>query len=73
MRGPAQHRPDATEQLAGIERLRQIIIGTELETNNAVNILAANQKSLAERFATKDVDRWADVAFIEGVGGAPRG
>ena len=37
----------------------------------AINILAASQKDLAERFATKDVDRWADVAFSEGVGGAP--
>jgi flavin reductase (DIM6/NTAB) family NADH-FMN oxidoreductase RutF len=37
----------------------------------AINILAASQKSLAERFATKDVDRWVDVAFTEGVGGAP--
>jgi len=37
----------------------------------AVNILAASQKDLAERFATKDVDRWADVAFTEGLGGAP--
>jgi flavin reductase (DIM6/NTAB) family NADH-FMN oxidoreductase RutF len=37
----------------------------------AVNILAADQKALAERFASKDVDRWADVAFTEGVGGAP--
>jgi len=37
----------------------------------AINILAASQKELAERFATKDVDRWADVAFSEGVGGAP--
>ena len=37
----------------------------------AINILASNQKDLAERFATKDVDRWADVAFTEGLGGAP--
>ena len=37
----------------------------------AINILAADQKDLAERFASKDVDRWADVAFTEGVGGAP--
>ena len=36
-----------------------------------VNILAAGQKALAERFATKHIDRWADVAFTEGVGGAP--
>ncbi|HSV61101.1 MAG TPA: flavin reductase family protein [Variovorax sp.] len=37
----------------------------------AINILAANQKELAERFATKNVDRWADVQFSEGIGGAP--
>lgn len=37
----------------------------------AINILAAHQKPLAERFATKDVDRWADVEFTEGAGGAP--
>ncbi|MDM0075675.1 flavin reductase family protein [Variovorax sp. J2P1-59] len=37
----------------------------------AINILAASQKNLAERFAKKDVDRWADVAFTDGVGGAP--
>jgi flavin reductase (DIM6/NTAB) family NADH-FMN oxidoreductase RutF len=37
----------------------------------AINILAADQVKLAERFATKDVDRWADVAFTEGLGGAP--
>ena len=37
----------------------------------AINILAANQKDLAERFATRGVDRWAGVAFTEGAGGAP--
>ncbi len=37
----------------------------------AINILAANQKNLAERFAQKVVDRWADVKFTEGLGGAP--
>ena len=37
----------------------------------AVNILAAHQKDLAQRFASKDVDRWAEVAFTEGAGGAP--
>jgi flavin reductase (DIM6/NTAB) family NADH-FMN oxidoreductase RutF len=35
----------------------------------AINILAANQKQLAERFAAKNIDRWADVAFTEGLGG----
>ena len=36
-----------------------------------INILSASQKGLAERFATKNIDRWADVAFTEGLGGAP--
>jgi len=36
-----------------------------------VNILAANQKELAERFAKKDVDRWAEVDYTLGLGGAP--
>ena len=37
----------------------------------AINILAADQKELAERFATTGSDRWLDVSFAEGVGGAP--
>lgn len=40
-------------------------------THYAVNILAADQKALAERFAQRDVERWAGVAFTEGRGGAP--
>jgi flavin reductase (DIM6/NTAB) family NADH-FMN oxidoreductase RutF len=37
----------------------------------AINILAADQKELAERFASKRVDRWDGVAFADGVAGAP--
>ncbi|MGI4779359.1 MAG: flavin reductase family protein [Janthinobacterium lividum] len=37
----------------------------------AINILAADQKHLAERFAGKREDRWNAVAFTEGTGGAP--
>jgi flavin reductase (DIM6/NTAB) family NADH-FMN oxidoreductase RutF len=37
----------------------------------AINVLAADQKALAERFALKDVDRWQGVTFVEGAGGAP--
>ena len=37
----------------------------------AINILAADQRDLARRFAARDVDRFADVEFFEGVGGAP--
>ncbi len=36
-----------------------------------INILAADQKELAERFAGKRDDRWKDVAFIEGACGSP--
>jgi flavin reductase (DIM6/NTAB) family NADH-FMN oxidoreductase RutF len=37
----------------------------------AINILAADQKELAERFASKRVDRWSGVAFTDGIAGAP--
>ena len=37
----------------------------------AINILAADQKELAERFASRREDRWTDVPFTEGAGGAP--
>jgi flavin reductase (DIM6/NTAB) family NADH-FMN oxidoreductase RutF len=37
----------------------------------AINILAADQKELAERFASKRADRWDGVAFDDGVAGAP--
>jgi len=37
----------------------------------AINILAADQKELAERFASKRADRWEGVGFIDGVAGAP--
>jgi flavin reductase (DIM6/NTAB) family NADH-FMN oxidoreductase RutF len=37
----------------------------------AINILSAGQRDMAERFATRDVDRWQGVAYTEGRGGAP--
>jgi flavin reductase (DIM6/NTAB) family NADH-FMN oxidoreductase RutF len=37
----------------------------------AINILSAEQKSLAERFALKGADRWSGVAFTRGSGDAP--
>jgi flavin reductase (DIM6/NTAB) family NADH-FMN oxidoreductase RutF len=36
-----------------------------------INILSAEQRTLAERFAAKEVDRFAGVAFRRGSGGAP--
>lgn len=37
----------------------------------AINILAAEQMPLAQRFATRDIDRFAGVPWREGAGGAP--
>ena len=37
----------------------------------AINVLAAEQKALAERFARKGADRWQGVESAPGVGGAP--
>jgi flavin reductase (DIM6/NTAB) family NADH-FMN oxidoreductase RutF len=37
----------------------------------AINVLASDQKDLAERFATRGADRWNGVAFDTGAGGAP--
>jgi len=37
----------------------------------AINILAADQRDLAERFAKKNLDRFAGVPFRDGVSGAP--
>ncbi len=40
-------------------------------THYAINVLSAQQKDLALRFASKGVDRWAGVSFAEGTTGAP--
>lgn len=37
----------------------------------AINILGAEQQALAQRFATRGIDRFADVDFVEGLCGAP--
>lgn len=37
----------------------------------AINILAADQQALAQRFATRGVERFADLEFTEGLSGAP--
>ena len=43
----------------------------ERGSHYAINILAADQHALAERFAAVAADRFRDVAFREGAGGAP--
>ena len=37
----------------------------------AINILAADQKALAERFSSRREDRWNDVGWTEGISGSP--
>ena len=37
----------------------------------AINVLAASQKLVAERFATRGVDRWKGVDYTLGISGAP--
>ncbi|MBA2674804.1 flavin reductase family protein [Ramlibacter sp.] len=37
----------------------------------AINVLAADQRPLAERFALRGADRWAGVEYERGSGGAP--
>jgi flavin reductase (DIM6/NTAB) family NADH-FMN oxidoreductase RutF len=43
----------------------------ERGSHYAINILTAEQHTLAARFASKAVDRFKDLAFREGAGGAP--
>jgi flavin reductase (DIM6/NTAB) family NADH-FMN oxidoreductase RutF len=43
----------------------------ERGSHYAINILAADQHALAERFASKELDRFSGVAFHDGVSGAP--
>jgi flavin reductase (DIM6/NTAB) family NADH-FMN oxidoreductase RutF len=40
-------------------------------THYAINVLSAQQRELALRFAARGVDRWAGVAYTEGAAGAP--
>ena len=37
----------------------------------AINVLTVEQRALAERFATRGIDRWAGVAHHPGLHGAP--
>jgi flavin reductase (DIM6/NTAB) family NADH-FMN oxidoreductase RutF len=40
-------------------------------THYAIHVLGAHQRDLAQRFATKGVDRWADTPHTPGPGGVP--
>ena len=51
------------------------VVGLTANSFNSVSLNtameAADQKALAERFATRGADRWNGVTFEEGAGGAP--
>ena len=40
-------------------------------THYAINVLGSQQQALAERFATRGIDRWEGVAHTPGMRGAP--
>ena len=61
----AQSAPDSLAQAAS--SMATFSAGSHY----AINILAADQKELAERFASKRDGRWADVAFTESESGLP--
>lgn len=37
----------------------------------AIHVLSADQRELAERFATRGIDRWQGLSYTEGLGGVP--
>ena len=43
----------------------------ERASHYAIHVLSAEQQALAERFASRDVDRWAGVDWQPGLGGVP--
>ena len=57
--------------LWSLSRRAASMVALRTGSHYAINILAADQKHLAERFAKKDIDRFADVGFTQGTGGAP--
>lgn len=54
--------------LARASRARVVF---EAGSHWAVHVLRADQRALAQRFARRDADRWAGVAWTEGAGGVP--
>ena len=52
-------------------RARRIRAVFAAGSHYAINVLASDQKELAQRFAARGADRWSGVEFDEGVGGAP--
>ena len=61
--GAAQHRPDAGDHLGAAERLDHVVVGAELEADDAVGLGAAGGED-DDRDARAGADRAADVAAV---------
>lgn len=57
--------------LWSLNRSAASMVALSAGSHYAINILAADQKALAERFASKREDRWGNVDFTDGLCGAP--
>jgi flavin reductase (DIM6/NTAB) family NADH-FMN oxidoreductase RutF len=57
--------------LWSLSRSAASMVALSTGSHYAINILAADQKVLAERFASKREDRWEGVEFSDGLCGAP--
>jgi flavin reductase (DIM6/NTAB) family NADH-FMN oxidoreductase RutF len=57
--------------LWSLSRLAGSMPAFERGSHYAINILAAGQHALAERFASKEIDRFEGVAFHPGASGVP--
>lgn len=57
--------------LWSLSRSAASMVALSTGSHYAINILAADQKALAERFAGKREDRWEGVEFSDGFCGAP--
>jgi flavin reductase (DIM6/NTAB) family NADH-FMN oxidoreductase RutF len=57
--------------LWSLARLAASLLAFSTGSHYAINILTAEQQALAKRFAAKGIDRFANVAFVDGASGAP--
>jgi flavin reductase (DIM6/NTAB) family NADH-FMN oxidoreductase RutF len=57
--------------LWSLSRLAGFMGAFSAGSHYAINILSADQQTLARQFATKNIDRFAGVAYSQGAGGAP--
>lgn len=57
--------------LFSLSRTADCFAAFESSDHFAVNVLRSDQEALSNRFATKDIDKWSDVAWRSGEGGCP--